>query len=78
MGLASYLRIRPGQPMAVHTCAVPYGTVSVGRRGLQITLVVVVSWLACLVCLVCLTNPCYSQGFWLMPWLVNICFTGYV
>ena len=28
--------------MAVHTCAVPYGTVLVGRRGLQMTLVVIV------------------------------------
>ena len=40
MGSAFCLRESPGQPMAVDSCAVLYGTVSVGRRGLQITLVI--------------------------------------
>ena len=34
-------RVSPDQPMAVHTCAVPYGTILVGHCGLQITLVVI-------------------------------------
>ena len=42
MGSAPYLQVSPGQPMAVHTCAVPHGIVLVGRCGLQMTLVVIV------------------------------------
>ena len=72
--LASWWRVSPGQPMAIHTCAVLYGIVSVGR-GLQVTL----RGLLFLICLFSFYKTlAVSKVFQLMPWLVNFVFTSFV
>ena len=37
-GVRFLVMVSPGQPMAIHACSVLYGKVSVGSRGMQVTL----------------------------------------
>ena len=67
LGRNSYSRVSPGYPMAVHPCAVPYGTFVVGHHGLQKTLVVNVFLVNSLRCLVCLQTLATCKVFRLRP-----------